>query len=206
MINWDVLKAKSETFKKNKPFSFMFVQGAIKQEVYDKLVAEWPSEEKFRLFNEVMKRVHVGPSKIFKTGESVNMNFPELSETWNEFANYVASEEYIKNLSEITGMKLTQLTEFGLLEGKKGDFVHPHIDEAVYNQTSSLYYFTKDWKREFGGATCILTNDSYDNVVFEPNALDNNYLLFHETNNAWHGYKRIRIESPHRKAVIIGHG
>lgn len=206
MINWDILKEKSETFKKNKPVPFMFVEGVIKQEVYDKLVDEWPGEEHFRPFNEVMKRVHCGPLKSFKIGEPVDVNFPELSKTWNEFLKYVASEEYLQNLGEITGMKFTQLIEFGIMEDRKGDFVHPHIDEAIHNTVTSFYYFTKGWKREFGGSTCLLEDDSFDNIVFEPNALDNACLLFKQTDNSWHGYKRIKVESPHRKAIIITHG
>ena len=209
MINWRKFEANSDTFKNNKPFPYMFIEDAIKQDFYDKLYDEWPNEAKFRSVKQTMKRYHHGPSRYYQDDVQHNHYFPELSEMWNKFADYVASEEYMKNLGKVTGLQLTKLTEFSLVDGLRGDFIHPHVDVSASQydnaKITSIYYFSKNWKKEYGGATCILRDASYDNIVFEPDNLDNTYLAFKQTENAWHGYKRITVDS-HRRAVLVTHG
>ena len=209
MINWDKFRAQSETFKNNKPLPYMFIDGPLKQDVYDKLYSEWPSEDKFKFVKQTMKRYHHGPSRYFQDDVQHNHYFSELSETWNKFAEYVTSDEYMKNLGEITGLELSQLTEFSLVDGRKGDYIHPHVDTSASQydnaKITSIYYFSKNWKREYGGTTCIFGDGSYDNIIFEPRNLDNTYIAFKQTDNAWHGYKRITVDS-HRRAVLVTHG
>ena len=106
-------------------------------------------------------------------------------------------------------LNITKLTEFSIVDGLKGDYIHPHVDASAMQEDNadltSIFYFSKNWKKEYGGATCILSDASYDNIVYEPEDLDNSYLAFMQKENSWHGYKRIMVNN-HRRAVLVTHG
>ena len=209
MLNWEMYNSKSDEFRNNKPFPHIFMKNILNQDIYDQLYDEWPNDEHFRLVKETMKRYHHGPSRYLDEDVQHNHHFPELSDAWNNFVSYLCSEEYISNLKNITGLEITKLTEFSIVDGLKGDYIHPHVDSSAMQKDNaditSIFYFAKNWKKEYGGATCILRDSSYDNIVYEPEDLDNSYLAFMQKENSWHGYKRIMVNN-HRRAVLVTHG
>ena len=86
------------------------------------------------------------------------------------------------------------------------DTTFPGLFVTVLPKFSNDYpHLNKNWKKEYGGATCILSDASYDNIVYEPEDLDNSYLAFMQKENSWHGYKRIMVNN-HRRAVLVTHG
>ena len=209
MLNWDMYNSKSDEFKTNKPFPYIFMKNLLNQDIYDQLYNEWPSDEHFQLVKQTMKRYHHGPSRYLDEDVQNNHHFPELSDAWNNFVSYLCSDEYITNLKNITGLEITKLTEFSIVDGLKGDYIHPHVDASAMQEDNaeltSIFYFSKNWNKKYGGATCILSDASYDNIVFEPEDLDNSYLAFMQKENSWHGYKRIMVNN-HRRAVLVTHG
>ena len=42
ICNWDNLFKQSETFKKNKPFKFAFIEEILKRDFYEKLIETYP--------------------------------------------------------------------------------------------------------------------------------------------------------------------
>ena len=209
MLNWEMYNSKSDEFKNNKPFPYIFMKNLLKQDIYDQLYNEWPSDEHFQLVKQTMKRYHHGPSRYLDEDVQNNHHFPELSDAWNNFVSYLCSDEYITNLKNITGLEITKLTEFSIVDGLKGDYIHPHVDTSAMQEDNadltSIFYFSKNWNKKYGGATCILSDASYDNIVYEPEDLDNSYLAFMQKENSWHGYKRIMVNN-HRRAVLVTHG
>jgi len=51
MLNWEMYNSKSNEFRNNKPFPYIFMKNILNQDIYDQLYNEWPNDEHFKLEN-----------------------------------------------------------------------------------------------------------------------------------------------------------
>ena len=131
-----------------------------------------------------------------------------LSPAWNEFFNYLLTEEFLENMSKYTGIELTKLSHFGFHYNQKGDFNMPHThheteDPKDYSyKVTVLAYFAKGWEKGDPGGTYISSEEDESTIVFEPYNLDNTIMVFQDSPNAIHGARYLEKDIE-RKALQI---
>mgnify|MGYP006147535259 FL=1 len=201
IFNWKTVLNQSSKFQNTKPFPYGYIKNVLNEELYKKLVETFPKEdEKWHRVKDWSRTA----SKRYFSNEQKNAHVikgknDSLSKEWNTFYEYLFSDDYIKNISEYIGIKLSGFKHFAFINNHKGDFNMPHYHfedsqkgENAYKVTF-LIYFSKGWSKGNGG-TYVSENDDEDSIIFEPQDLDNSMMGFLETPISWHGSRVITKE------------
>lgn len=196
IINWESFYKNSDTFKNNKPFRFAFVEEVFNRDFYEKLYQTYPKYDEswtnYQDYSRSSRNKEFGDPALCSDKDN-----PALSKEWNELFRYLASEEFIKNLSKFTGMDLKKSIRAGFINSHKGDFSLPHVDGylnpdgSMNVRFSILAYFNKGWQKGEPGGTYICENEDESSLIFEPHNLDNSLMCFEQMPNAWHGSRYI---------------
>jgi Rps23 Pro-64 3,4-dihydroxylase Tpa1-like proline 4-hydroxylase len=196
IINWESFYKNQETFKTNKPVRFAFIEDVFNREFYEKLYQTYPkfddSWTHYQDYSRSSRNKEFGDPAQFLEKEN-----PALSREWNAFFKYLATDEFIKNLSEFAGIKLKKVLRAGFINSHKGDFSLPHVD-GYHNPDGSinailavLLYFNKGWQKGDPGGTYMCTNEDESSMIFEPYNLENSLICFEQSPHSWHGSRYI---------------
>lgn len=198
-INWENTLKQSDTFQKNKPFPFVFIEEFLTQKMYDELYNTYPelNDEKWNVvksdFGRSAKRRWFGEANPNSDKCSIDTQDTSLSESWNDFFHYLHSKEFIEKMSEFSGIKLKGFKHFAFMANEKGSFNMPHTHHATeekenysYNITI-LMYFAKGWKKGDPGGTYLASEEDESSIIFEPYNLDNTCVMFAESSHSFHG-------------------
>jgi len=193
IINWDNVFKQSQSFKNNEPFMFGFVEEFIQQEFYEKLFETYPKlDDMWNELNTIVKYQFnrewnpKKPSEIVSDEED-----PTLSRYWNEFKQYVQSEEFIENFRKFSGVPVTKLKALRFIDYRRGGFTVPHAHNLGPSTLILMIYFSKNWKKGDPGGTFMATDSNEESIIFEPYNLDNTMAIFHDGKNAFHGTRYI---------------
>jgi len=199
IINWNNVFANSVIFKNNKPFPFGFVEDVFYPDFYDALYTTFPKEDKTWEYSTNISRSSIRKwfGKDTKV-KAVDEDDPSMSSEWNTFHHYLFSKEFIANMSEYTGINLTALDHFTIINNHKGDFNIPHahypgVPEEKYRyKLTVLMYFAKEWRKgDVGGTYISKTDEDESDIIFEPTNLNNSMIAFKETQISFHGSRQI---------------
>ena len=203
IINWENVFSQSETFQKNQPFRFGFIENIFEPNFYKKLYDTYPDLDTFEdgsdwSKSQLLRRWGKTPSRqVVDSG-----NDPSLSEEWNMLKKYAESNEFIENFRKFSGVPVTKLQQFHFISYKQGGFQLPHIHNVGPSTLVMMFYFSKGWKQGQAGGTYMSTDLDESTIIFEPYNLDNTMALFHDGPKAAHG-TRLITENVERKALQI---
>ena len=133
---------------------------------------------------------------------AVDVEDASFSESWNQFHHYLFSDEFISNIRKFSGIPVNRLKHSAFMLLTRGSYQLPHIHNAGPNTLILMLYFSKNWKKGDPGGTYLTTDDTEENMIFEPYNLDNSALLFHDGPHAGHGVRQI-INDVERRAIQI---
>ena len=137
IVNWNNVFKNSEAFQNSKPFPFGFIENFLTQDLYDELYNTYPTLTDKRWisvtsdFGRSAKRRWFGDADPSTERASVNTKDPILSQSWNDFFNYLHSKEFIENMSKYSGVKLKGFKHFSFMVNEKGSFNMPHTHHAT---------------------------------------------------------------------------
>ena len=212
IINWENVFRNSDTFKNNKPFPYGFVENFFQEDFYNELYNTYPKVDEdwhnVMAYDRSAKKRWFGAADPNSEQKNTDLEDPSLSIAWNQFFHYIHSKEFLDNMSEYSGIRLTGLTHFGFIVNEKGSFNMPHThhpnekkENYAYNLTM-LIYFAKGWKHGEAGGTYLASNEDESSIIFEPYNLDNTCVIFAETPKSFHG-SRYMIKDAKRQSVMF---
>ncbi len=188
-----------EDFSNAKPYKHLVIDNFLNTEKADYMYANFPA---YDLFNKKYKGLNE-----FKAEGS---NFQDFDPAFAQMRDEIASEDFCKWLSTVTGMEdlysVPDALGAGLHQGGNGSFLDVHIDfnihveQNIHRRINLLVFFNKDWKDAYGGGTEMWNADM---TKLEKMVLPNfNRCVIFETNEiSYHGYDKIKIpENVSRKS------
>ena len=210
MINWENVLRNSDIFKNNKPFPYGFVENFFHEDFYNKLYNTYPEVDEDwynpTAFDRSAKKRWFGAADPNSEQKNADLEDPSLNRSWNQFFHYIHSKEFLDNMSEYSGIRLTGFTHFGFIVNEKGSFNMPHThhpnekkENYAYNLTV-LIYLAKGWKHGEAGGTYLASDEDESSIIFEPYNLDNTCVIFAETPRSFHG-SRYMTQDAKRQSI-----
>lgn len=185
-----------KSFKEAIPFPNVVIDNFLQEEVAEKLLAEFPR------FNEKMAKNEMG-----QVGpKCVHSNIKKISETYATFYEYINSQEFLTEISKLTGIENLIADPYlfgaGTHENIEGAELDCHIDFNYdggknHRRLNLLIYLNKEWDLSWGGAIELHSNpfgwvDNSDEVV-TTNCIFNRCVIFETSEMSWHGFKKIHL-------------
>lgn len=191
MINWDNVFTKSESFKKQKPFRFAFIEELFFDEFYKELYDTYPTLDKFVDGSDYSKSQLVRewrntPGKYVVKGDD-----QELSNSWNKFKKYLETPEFVNNFKKFSNVNVKRLKQVKFLAYRKGGFQLPHVHNVSSNELVLMLYFSKGWKHGDPGGTYLALDFDEPSIIFEPYNLDNSMCIFQDGPKSIHGMRML---------------
>jgi hypothetical protein len=205
LVNWETLYNNSDTFKKNKPIKYGFVEEFFERKFYEKLYKTYPEFDKNWYVNNEPARSAAGRrfNDTFYVGPEHQVDDPTLSKEWNKIKRYFISDEFTTNVKKYCGIPIKRIKYFSFILLRKGDFQLPHIDGDKTVKLNMLLYFSKGWQKGDPGGTYISLKEDESTILFEPYNLDNSIVCFPpSTPKSWHGTRYI-VKDVKRQAVAL---
>lgn len=208
MIKKINLQKKLKHYGKNKPFDHCVIDNFFSLSDAKALENDFPS------FNSNIWHRYDNRLENKRTLNDWN-KFPET--TYNTFS-YLNSEEFVRKLSEIVGMKL--YPDPGLHGGGwhihgNGGNLNPHLDYSIHPKTklqrkiNLIIYLSKDLKLSDGGHLGLWSSKSDGSInILEKKIAPkfNRAVVFDTTQNSWHGLVsefKSKKRGTYRKSLAI---
>ncbi len=203
IINWESVFSYSNTFKGNSPCKWAFIEEFFDRDFYEKLYKTFPKDEQ-------MKRVTAWDKDSMRTlwgddkdeSEPTDTKDSRFSESWNDFHQYLFTDEFINNMRKFSGIPVGRLKHFSMKISRKGDYQSPHIHDTGPSTLIFMVYFSKNWKKGDPGGTYITPEEDESKMIFEPYNLDNSAIVFQDGPYAGHGVRPLK-EDTERHAIQI---
>jgi len=212
-FNLDAIISAQPTFQKAPGgFRYGFIPNIFKEDVYDKLVAGFPSSSSFKLVDKPSgggrKRFYSGPHyETDYTGGCV-CHLEQLSNIWKEVMKESASAELITTLSKATDINFNSLGMFGFAYGDEGCMQEAHIDGVIRDNPSvikspiaCLIYINKDAE---GSSGTRIYNTDRTTTLFKAPGMRNGLFFFEQNINAWHGFPIVPV-GEERRLLSLGY-
>tara|TARA_B100000029_G_scaffold133968_1_gene128108 strand:- start:8492 stop:9148 length:657 start_codon:yes stop_codon:yes gene_type:complete len=206
IFNWNNIHANAESFQKSKPFPFGFIENVFENKFYNQLSENYPIiDDKWTNATSIGRassKRRFGETDAKKDTFATLQRDETLHQSWNELFSYLFTEDFFKNISQYTGITLTQLRHFHFLYRQKGSFDLPHThhpdqDPKDYEyKVTMLCYFAKTWENGLPGATYISSEEDESTILFEPYNLTNTCMCFAETDHSFHGSRYMNHDLP----------
>ena len=193
IINWKSLHAKSDEFNNSTPFRYGYVENFFDSDFYEKLYDTYPKVDSDWYSSDQMYRKSM-TSLVLKSDEETEFSHDDMfSKEWNEFKQYIMSDDFVKNMADYTNMPLKKTLHAIFIVLNRGDFLLPHVDgDGNYRQKLDLMlYFSKDWKKGDPGGTYLASGEDESTIFLEPYNLDNSMVCFEQTPASYHGVRNI---------------
>jgi len=200
IVNWKNVFAQSDTFKKNKPFKFAFVEDFFVKDFYEKLYETYPKIDDTWTYstNPIKTQLNRWWGE-FTDGKFIEpVEDPSYSPEWNKFVLYAQSNEFIENVRKFSGVDFNKLKYFGFTSYKKGGFQQPHTHNVGSNTLIMMFYFSKNWQEDDPGGTYMTIDDDESKIIFEPYNLDNSMACFQDGPDSSHGVRLIKKDVERR--------
>jgi hypothetical protein len=198
MISPSVLSAASqirEAFQTARPFKHACIDHFLVPDVAEHALADFPVFDRKNAINEFGE---VG-------GKAVNTNLREISAFYDGFYKWIFSEEFLGQMSELTGIPDLigdpALYGGGTHENLHGQELDPHVDfnfvsgGGAHRRVNLLIYLNKNWDPSWGGALEIHSNprDTESNEIKSYDMVFNRAIVFETNEYSWHGFPRINL-------------
>jgi hypothetical protein len=204
IINWDNILAHSKTIQDQKPTKWAFIEEFFVRDFYEKLYETYPKKDESWFF--VSTDDKSAYRKFWGTDHAehimTDVEDTNFSESWNQFHNYLFSDEFISNIRKFSGVSVNRVKHFAFTLLTRGGYQLPHIHNAGPNTLIFMLYFSKNWKKGDPGGTYITTEEDESKMIFEPYNLDNTGIVFHDGPHAGHGVRYI-TKDVERRAIQI---
>ena len=204
IINWNSVFKHSETFKKNKPFQFAFIEEFFQRDFYERLYETYPKiDESWYVASDHSKSQltkywrNGGSGVIVEEGDDHN-----YSQEWNRFKRYVHTKEFLENFLKFSGVPVNKVKFFHFMAYRRGGFQLPHIHNIGPSTLIFMVYFSKNWQKGDPGGTYMASKPDESSIIFEPYNLNNSLALFHDGPKAAHGIRYI-TKDVERRALQI---
>jgi 2-oxoglutarate-Fe(II)-dependent oxygenase superfamily protein len=190
------------------PFPHLVVDDFFDESFAERLLSEFPPFDPALAMGDMGK---VGP-------KAVNKKMRSISPFYNEFCDFLISNQFIETIERITGIDdLISLPDEtgGTHESRNGAVLAPHIDynyfgenPALHRRLNLLFYLNKDWQSEWGGNLQLHSNPRKwgDNEIVSNPPLFNRCIIMETSEHSWHGYDPIRVPGDldtSRKSISI---
>lgn len=138
----------------------------------------------------------------------------ELPNNIRLLIDYLNSDDFVKNLSNLTGLKELFSTRVGNTElanyheMSKSGFLGSHVDHSSDPETNFphvlniIIYLTKNWQTNWGGSTTFL-NYNGTKVIKEIEYIPNRAVIFLHTPYSFHGVKKIIGNKTIRSTIYV---
>lgn len=203
MISQDILARSAgirDSYQSAKPFRHVCLDGFLKPEVAERLLAEFPPFDAERARNEFGE---VG-------GKAVHTDLAQLGPAYREFYDYMRSPAFLGAMSDMLGVPDLMFDPAmyggGTHENLHGQELDPHIDfnydpqRKLHRRMNLLIYLNKEWDLAWGGGI-ELHSDPRDwdhDQVQAFNCEFNRGLIFETNEHSWHGFPRIQLPAEKR--------
>jgi len=205
IINWENVFKNSDTFKKNKPFRFVFIEEFFEQKFYENLFRTYPKIDETWTKSTVFHKSQFVKYWGKTSGQNIvveNEDDPQYSPQWNKFKRYCHSDEFLENFRKFSGVPVNKLKFFHFMSYRKGGFQLPHIHNNGPSSLILMVYFSRGWKKGDPGGTYMASGEDESKIIFEPYNLDNSMAIFHDGPRAAHGVRLI-TKDVERRALQI---
>ncbi|MEH1841447.1 MAG: 2OG-Fe(II) oxygenase [Nostoc sp.] len=197
-IFFDNLIPKQELFELLNTFEYDKYREQFRcRMILDQGAKVLPNVKKF--YDAVKNKYYINPS-------------PKLSSVWQTLVDELVSLPYREAVAKLTGLNLErQIIRISLsqLDSTVNKDLAPHKDSWFINNRDSgmalthLFYFSEDWKSEWGGSLQILENEQHESVFQDiPPQLGNSVLFLCE-HNAWHVVSPISPLAPRPRQHLM---
>ena len=186
----------AKIFNEAKPFRFIVVDNFLDIEFCHEVCQAYPDYRKAQ---------KIGDQEFKKADEYRKIqitNSDSFPAPINTLAMELASEEFCKTLSQITGIEdLTADKKFrgaGMHLMQTGSWLSPHVDfnhlnERLYRRLNVILYLNENWEEGWGGALEIWDPEMKNCMHIVPPTF-NRAVIFNTVPNSFHGV--LPVECP----------
>tara|TARA_A100001015_G_scaffold293685_1_gene370583 strand:- start:194 stop:1045 length:852 start_codon:yes stop_codon:yes gene_type:complete len=186
----------NKIYTDNEPFPHIVLDEFLPQSIADTLANEYPTIDNQN--TEFKFHSHENASRHFLDDARY------FSRNFKLFSSALSSRSFLLFLEVLTGNKSLIPDPYyiggGAMMTEKGGFLNIHVDFnwhqrlQAWRRCNILFYFTKDWKKEYKGNLELWTTDGKSKVK-EIEPLFNRVVIFDTTNESYHG-QPTKINTP----------
>lgn len=140
--------------------------------------------------------------KSLNEDKSEDYHFERWHPSFSKLREVIASDEFSKWISAVTGVENLHTTDdslgSGVHQGKDGSYVDVHIDvnlnpdKGLWRRVNLLIYLNRFWKPEYGGDLELWDKEMNNCEVTVPCDF-NRAVIFYTDENSPHGYAKISV-------------
>lgn len=210
------IAGQAPAFLNAKPYPWLGVQGVIRDESFQRLVADLPSLDLFKADFGTRRGYGQQSHDRFMLTYTPELD-SRLPPAWRAFLAEIHGEAYQKFLRRIYGLKPLERIVMSLQWHftPAGASVSPHTDVKRKIGSHIFYLNTEaDWKDDWGGQTLVLDDGGKLSQNSAPAfgalpqvaasvILGNRSFIFKRTDHAWHAVNPIACPPDHLRKVFI---
>lgn len=203
MINYKVIaNAKLSEY----PYRSAAFEDIIPYEKMERLRSTFPKD------NFIMYERRMGHDKTYKLcgrhfiipGEDRPYIEKELSNEWLEMFDVLMGKEYQKAMEQLVGISLKNSyigVDFWRFDPGLGCYIGPHAD-VPWKIATHVFYFTKEWKNEWGGKLRIHDCEKENDIAQEilPSMHVSAVLL--RSDRSFHSIQEVKPEAEESRKVL----
>jgi hypothetical protein len=197
-----------DSFIHASPFKHTVIGSFFEPEFAERLLADFPA------FNPALAKNEIYGGAW---GKAVNTRIRQISPTYEDLYELIASQEFLDLMSDVTGIPglLPDAAHYGggTHENRHGQDLDPHVDfnydepQKLHRRLNLIVYLNKDWKADWGGSLEIHSNPRrpLENQVRSYQPSFNRAVVFETNEYSWHGFPKIELpaEERHRSRKSI---
>ena len=199
----------AQQFASAQPFRHVEIADFLRQDLCDRLLAEFPRFEDRHALNEMGE---VG-------GKAVRMDVRDMSEAYRELDACLQTPEFLDYVSRVTGIPdLLYDPDYvggGTHENRDGQSLDAHVDFNYHPRTqwhrrlNLIVYLNPRWEADWGGVLELHSDpwNASSEQAIGVRPLFNTCAIFETTESSWHGFSQIHLpaEDAHlsRKSFAI---
>jgi len=185
----------------NKPFPHIVLKDIFSNELLEDVVGS-------------IKKVNTdGGGKIWYKFCTSGNDFSEFGEKVTSLTDYLTSPEWVKFISEMTGIKNLKPDPnwhgAGINWEPRGSHLELHTDfnqhrtakDLGWRRVNVLLFLSKDWKEEWGGQN-ELWNKDISKCESSTNPEFNTLVVFSTSDHSWHGFPPVVCPEDRARKVI----
>ena len=202
--DWSI--QKKDLFKEK---GYLYFENFIEQEIFEKLLNNWPN---INFFTPRLK-----PIKFYDTGFVLGVgkkiylfsNPEDLHYFKHHYSlySYFKSEKMCNMIKKLYGSdKNFYLKGMVYSNASKNSFLIPHKDGLPKDkkEVCNLIFFVDGDNEDTlkSGGTSLYFDNEFEKLIFKPNNICNSLLLYNSNFNFFHGFKKIETNK-NRKAITF---
>ena len=185
------LEATADAFRANE---WAFTEGFYSEQSHRELVAGWPPRSYFAPMGNVLKSYDFGFKWLRGKDDPKHLDrFPAVRAAYDT----LRSEDFGRRVTDLCadGMGRTCYS-ITTSWATSGSSLIPHRDTVARDEADqgfmNFVIFVDGSGGEQAGGTCIINDNEYRDVVFEPTVLRNSAIYYHSAAQLFHGFKPMR--------------